>query len=77
MLTAVGRGTPLAAATMSELQQTLPEFTARYHEIYPYHDIQFDLPGEIPVTPEPVPISPEEMRVLMGKLCSKLHSCRK
>jgi len=67
----------LAAATMSELRQTLPEFTARYHEFYPYRDIRLDFPDEIPVTPEPVPISPEEMHVLMGKLCSKLHSCRK
>jgi hypothetical protein len=76
MLTAVGRGTPLAAATMSELQQTLPEFTARYREFY-YHDIRLDFPDEIPVTPEPVPITPEEVHMLMGKLCSRLNNCRK
>jgi hypothetical protein len=32
MLTAVGRGTPLAQATQSELRQTLPDFTARYRD---------------------------------------------
>jgi hypothetical protein len=77
MLTAVGRGMPLGEATRSELQQTLPEFTARYHEFNPYQDIRLDLPDEIPVTPEPVPITPEEVHVLMGKLCSRLNNCRK
>lgn len=32
MLTAVGRRTPLAQATQSELRLTLPEFTARYRD---------------------------------------------
>lgn len=32
MLTAVGRGAALEQATQSELQQTLPEFTARYRD---------------------------------------------
>jgi hypothetical protein len=77
MLTAVGRGMPLGEATMSELQQTLPELTARYREFSPYHDIRLDFPDEIPVTPEPVPITPEEVHVLMGKLCGKLNNCRK
>jgi hypothetical protein len=77
MLTAVGRGMPLGEATMSELQQTLPEFTARYREFHPYQDIRLDFPDEIPVTPEPVLITPEEVHVRMGKLCSRLNNCRK
>ena len=77
MLTAVGQGMPLDQATKSELQQTLPEFTARYCEFNPYQDIRLDFPDEIPVTPEPVPITPEEVHVLMGKLCGKLNNCRK
>jgi hypothetical protein len=77
MLTAVGRGMPLGEATMSELQQTLPEFTARYREFSPYRDIRLDFPDEIPVTPEPAPITAKEVQVLMGKLCSKLNNCRK
>ena len=64
-------------ATKSELQQTLPEFTAHYREFNPYQDIRLDFPDEILVTPEPVPIAPEEVHVLMGKLCSKLNNCRK
>jgi hypothetical protein len=78
MLMAVGRGMPLVEATMSELQQTLPEFTARYYrEFSPYRDIRLDFPDEIPVAPEPVPIAPEEVQVLMGKVCGKLNNCRK
>ncbi len=77
MLTAVGRGMPLGEATMSELQQTLPEFTARYRNFNPYQDIRLDFPDDIPVTPEPVPITLEEVRVLMGKLCTRLNNCRK
>ena len=77
MLTAVGRGMPLREATMSELQQTLPEFTARYREFNPYQDIQLDFPDEIPVTAEPVQITPEEVQVLMGKVCSRMNNCRK
>jgi hypothetical protein len=77
MLTAVGRGMPLGEATMSELRQTLPEFTAGYRKFNPYQDIRLDFPDEIPVTPEPVPIKPEEVRMLMGKMCSRLNNCRK
>jgi hypothetical protein len=77
MLTAVGRGMPLGEATMSELQQTVPEFTARYREFNPYHDIRLDFPDEISITPEPVPITPEEVHLLMGKMCSRLNNCRK
>jgi hypothetical protein len=69
---------PLGEATMSELRQTLPEFTARYYrEFSAYRDIRLDFPDEIPVAPEPVPITPEEVHVLMGKLCSRLNNCRK
>jgi hypothetical protein len=64
-------------ATMSELQQTLPEFATRYREFNPYQDIRLDFPDEIAMTPEPVPITPEEVHVLMGKLCIKLNNYRK
>jgi len=77
MLTAVGRGMPLAEATMSELRQTVPEFTSRYRTFNLYEDIQLDIPEEIPVTSEPVPIALEEVRMLIGKLCSRLNNCRK
>jgi len=76
MLTAVGRGMPLGEA-LSQLQQTLPEFTARYREFNPYQDIRLDFPDEIPGTPQPVPITPEEVHVLMGKVCTRLNNCRK
>jgi hypothetical protein len=76
MLTSVGNGTPLVAATATELQQTLPEFTARYRRFW-RHDILIDFPDEIPPMLEPSPISPEEVRALMGNLCTKLDNCRK
>jgi hypothetical protein len=76
MLTTVGNGMPLSDATATQLQQTLPEFTARYHSFW-LRDIHVDFPGEIPSMLEPSPISPEEVRVLMSNLCSKLHNCRK
>jgi hypothetical protein len=76
MLTSVGNGTPLVAATTTELQQSLPEFTARYRGFL-LHDIWVDLPDEIPTMLEPSPISTEEVRVLMGNPCSKLDNCRK
>jgi hypothetical protein len=84
MLTAVGNGTPLGAAISSELQQTLPEFTANYQNFSNsvvwfsnQHQVRVDLPGEIPAMPEPTPISLEEMQSLLGRLCSKLNNCRK
>jgi len=67
----------LREATMSELQQTLPEFTARYREFSRYRDIRLDFPDEIPVAPEPVPTTPEEVHALMNKLCGRLNNCRK
>lgn len=77
MLTAVGGGMRLVEATTSELQQTLPEFTARYRQFNAYQDIHLDFPDDIPVAPDPVPSSLEEVRALMGKLCSRLNNCRK
>jgi hypothetical protein len=59
------------------LNVVVPRSGARYREFSPYHDIRLDFPDEIPVTPEPVPITAEEVHVLMGKLCSKLNNCRK
>lgn len=75
MLTAVGRGTPLSVATTSELHQTLPEFKAGRYEIY--QDLRVDFPEEVPVTPEAVPISLEQLQGLLGNLCRKLRNCRK
>lgn len=77
MLTAVGGGMPLVEATTSELHQNLPEFTARYRQFNPYQDIHLNFPADIPVTPDPVPSSLEEVRGLMGKLCRRLNNCRK
>ena len=77
MLTAVGGGVPLVEATTSELHQTLPEFTARYRQFNPYQDIHLNFPEDIPVTPDPVPSSLEEVGAIMGKLCSRLNNCRK
>lgn len=78
MLTAVGRGVPLGAAATSELQQTLPEFLAHYGSFdLGFQEIRVDSPEELPVIPEPTPISAEELRVILGKLCGKLNNCRK
>lgn len=84
MLTVVGRGTPLSVATVSELQQTLPEFTARYREFSrvlraspEFRQVRADLPGQIPPMPEPTPLSLERVQTLMVTLCSKLKNCRK
>ena len=84
MLTSVGRGTPLSTATMAELHQTLPEFTARYTEFSntmqlspEFHQIQADLPEQIPSIPEPTALSLERVRTLMKQLCAKLQNCRK
>jgi len=83
MLTAVGQGTPLSSSTLSELHQTLSEFTDRYREfaralrLSPrFHQIRVDFPEEIPPMPEPARLSTEEVRALMGKLCAKLQNCR-
>lgn len=84
MLTSVGRGTPLSVATESELHQTLPEFTARYREFSrtvrsspDSHQIDVDLPGQIPSMPDPTPLSSERVQALMVTLCAKLKNCRK
>jgi hypothetical protein len=79
MLTAVGNGMPLATATTTELQQTLPEFTARYGVIGGslHHNVRVDFPEEIPLMLEPSPISAEEVHALMDDLCNKLDNCRK
>jgi hypothetical protein len=84
MLTAVGRGMPFLAATTSELQQTPAEFTARYREFGrsayaspDFREIRVDLPEDIPVMPDPTPISPEAIQAVLGKLCGKLQTCRK
>jgi hypothetical protein len=84
MLTSVGRGTPLSAATMSELHQTLPEFTARYREfsrtlrsLPTLHQIRADLPGQVPSMPEPSALSLQTVQALMQKLCARLQNCRK
>jgi hypothetical protein len=83
MLTAVGQGTPLSAATSSELHQTLREFTDRYREfaralrLSPrFHQVREEFPEEIPTMPEPAPVSAGEVRALMEKLCAKLQNCR-
>jgi hypothetical protein len=84
VLTSGGRGTPLSTATMSELHQTLPEFTARYREFSramrlspESHQIRAELPDLIPSMPEPSPLSSERVQALMEKLCAKLQNCRK
>jgi hypothetical protein len=84
MLTSVGRGTPLDTATLSELHQTLPEFTTQYREFSrawrsspEFHQIRADLPGPIPSMPEPAQLSSEQVQTLMKKLCSKIQNCRK
>lgn len=84
MLTVVGRGTPLATATLSELHKTLPEFTDQYREfsrqlrLSPrFREVREDLPEQIPPLPEPSSRSEGEVRALMGKLCEKLQNCRK
>ena len=84
MLTAVGRGTPLTAATVAELHQTLPEFTDRYREFSralrlspKFHQVREDFPEQIPAMPEPSALSGEQVRALMEKLCTKLQNCRK
>ena len=84
MLTAVGRGTPLNAATVSELHQTLPEFTERYRQfsralrLSPrFHQVREEFPEQIPAMPEPSALTAEQVRALMEKLCTKLQNCRK
>ena len=84
MLAAVGRGMPLGAATLSELQQTLPEFTSRYREFsrslkssIVQHDIWVDFPEAVPAISEPTPITPQELQELLKRLCSKINNCRK
>jgi hypothetical protein len=84
MLTAVGRGTVLSSATTSELHQTLPEFTASYHDFlhglqaFPNrYDLRVDFPQTIPTMPKPEPITVDRVQALMGQLCSKLQNCRK
>lgn len=84
MLTAVGRGTPLNTATLSELHQTLPEFTDRYREfsralrLSPrFHEVREEFSEPIPVMPEASALSAGQVRALMEKLCAKLQNCRK
>ncbi len=80
MLTAVGKGAPLGAATESELKQTLPQFKSRYLEFarsVRRHDVRVDFPEGIPALSAPVAASPDEVRSLMEQLCGKLHNCRK
>jgi hypothetical protein len=84
MLTAVGRGTPLNTATLSELHQTLPEFTDRYREFSralrlspQFHQVREEFPEQIPSMPEPSALPAGQVRALMEKLCAKLQNCRK
>ena len=84
VLVSVGRGTPLGTATLAELHQTLPEFTARYREFSralrlspKSHQVRVELPEPIPSLPEPTAVSTERVQALMKTLCAKLQSCRK
>lgn len=84
MLAAVGNGAPFAAATVSELRETAPEFTARFRERYRSlqlfpnrYDLRIDVPEAIPDLSEPEPISGERVGALLSTLCTKLQNCRK
>lgn len=84
VLVSVGRGTPLSTATLSELHQTLPEFTAKYREFSralrlspESHQIRAELPESIPSLPEPSAVSSERVEALMKTLCAKLQNCHK
>lgn len=84
MLTAVGRGTPLEAATQAELQQSAADFTTRYSNFSAslrmqpdFHQVRVDLPDAISAVPEPTAVEPQKVEQLLRQLCGKLGQCRK